>query len=248
MTSTLMSVNHQIAMTSREIAELVGSRHDKVKQSIERLTNRKDADGNPAPVIDLPPMGEYLDTLGRPAAHYVFTGEKGKRDSYVVVAQLSPGFTAKLVDRWQELEARQAPPIPQTYAAALLEAGRLAQLAERQAEQLELAAPKVAFVDKYVTADSGSKGFRQVAKLLNANEKDFRAFLSDSKIMYKLGGEWMPYQCHADAGRFEVKGGVAGNDHVYNSALFTPKGINWIAGLWAQHCLKGSDTECRSSL
>lgn len=133
------------------------------------------------------------------------------------------------------------PLIPQTYAEAL-------QLAADQAKQLELAAPKVAFVDKYVTADSGSKGFRQVAKLLNANEKEFRAFLSDSKIMYKLGGEWMPYQCHADAGRFEVKGGVADNDHVYNSALFTPKGINWIAGLWAQHCLKGSDTECRSSL
>lgn len=229
-----------VTMTSRQIAELVGSRHDKVKQSIERLANRKDADGNPAPVIDLPPMGEYLDTLGRPAAHYVFTGEKGKRDSIVVVAQLSPEFTARLVDRWQELEAKQAPAIPQTYAAALLEAGRLAQLAERQAEQLELAAPKVAFVDKYVTADSGSKGFRQVAKLLNANEKSFRKFLSDSKIMYKLGSEWMPYQCHADAGRFEVKGGVADNDHVYNSALFTPKGINWIAGLWAQHCLKNN--------
>lgn len=28
----------------------------------------------------------------------------GKRDSYVVVAQLSPEFTARLVDRWQELE------------------------------------------------------------------------------------------------------------------------------------------------
>lgn len=126
--------------------------------------------------------------------------------------------------------------VPQSFAEAL-------QLAADQAKQLELAAPKVAFVDKYVTADSGSKGFRQVAKLLNANEKDFRAFLSDSKIMYKLGGEWMPYQCHADAGRFEVKGGVADNDHVYNSALFTPKGINWVAGLWAQHCLKGSDTE-----
>ena len=61
--------------------------------------------------------------------------------------------------------------IPQTYAAALLEAGRLAQLNEQQAEQLAMAAPKVEFVDKYVTADSGSKGFRQVAKLLCANEE-----------------------------------------------------------------------------
>ncbi len=109
---------------------------------------------------------------------------------------------------------------------------------------IEQQKPAVEFVERYVAADSGSKGFRQVAKLLNANEKAFRTFLSDSKIMYKLGGEWMPYQYHADAGRFEVKGGVAENDHVYSSALFTPKGINWIAVLWAKHCLNGSNTEC----
>lgn len=132
--------------------------------------------------------------------------------------------------RRKVLEILNKPTTPQTFAEAL-------QLAADQAKQLELAAPKVEFVDRYVTANSGSKGFRQVAKLLNANEKAFRAFLSDSKIMYKLGGEWMPYRRHVDAGRFEVKGGIADNDHVYNSALFTPKGINWIAGLWAQHCL-----------
>jgi hypothetical protein len=41
--------------------------------------------------------------------HYRFTGEQGKRDSIVVVAQLSPEFTARLVDRWQELEGERRP-------------------------------------------------------------------------------------------------------------------------------------------
>lgn len=41
-------------MTSREIAELVGSRHDKVKQSIERLATDKE---NKPAVICLPPTG-----------------------------------------------------------------------------------------------------------------------------------------------------------------------------------------------
>ncbi len=98
-----------LSMTSREIAELVGSRHDKVKQSIERLSiAKRGADQAP---IDLPPMGEYLDSLGRPAAEYVFSGEKGKRDSIIVVAQICPEFTAALVDRWQELEAQIAQPV-----------------------------------------------------------------------------------------------------------------------------------------
>lgn len=98
-------------MTSREIAELVGSRHDKVKQSIERLATEKE---NKPAVICLPPLGEYLDSLGRPATEYIFSDEQGKRDSIVVVAQLSPEFTARLVDRWQELESQQAKqPTPQ---------------------------------------------------------------------------------------------------------------------------------------
>lgn len=91
-------------MSSREIADLVDSRHDKVKQSIERLSARTDANGNP--VIALPPVGEYLDSLGRKASEYLVC----KRDSFVVVAQLSPEFTAALVDRWQELEGQTAQP------------------------------------------------------------------------------------------------------------------------------------------
>lgn len=130
----------------------------------------------------------------------------------------------------------QQPAIPQTYATALLEAGRLAQLAEEQAQQLALAAPKVEFVERYVEA-SGDKGFREVCKLLKVKEPEFRQFLSDRRIMYRLGGQWMPYQNHIDAGRFTVKTGVANNDHAYNTAKFTPKGIEWVAGEWAKHSL-----------
>ena len=135
------------------------------------------------------------------------------------------------------LNRSNEPSVPKTYAEALIEAGRLAQINEQQAEQLAIAAPKADFVDHYVTADTGSKGFRQVAKLLCANEVTLRKFLTDEKIMYRLGGEWMPYQNHIDAGRFEVKTGVAG-EHAFNQAKFTAKGINWIAGLWGQNALK----------
>ena len=102
------NANHDFVarMSSREIADLVGSRHDKVKQSIERLATAKGPE-KPA-VIDLPPLGEYLDSLGRKATEYLVN----KRDSFVVVAQLSPEFTAALVDRWQQLEAQAAKPVP----------------------------------------------------------------------------------------------------------------------------------------
>lgn len=122
--TTFNTTNATLTMSSREIAELLDCRHDKVKQSIERLAKRG--------VIGLPPLGEYLDTLGRKATEYRI----GKRDSYVIVAQLSPEFTAKLVDRWQELEEQVAakPKLPTTFAEAL----RLAAELEEQKETLRL--------------------------------------------------------------------------------------------------------------
>lgn len=231
-----LSGANNATMTSQQIAELVGSRHDSVKRTIERLGTQRNVNENP--VIQLPPLVEVKNHLGQTVLEYVFSGEQGERDSYVVVAQLSPEFTAKLVDEWKRLKNGNA--IPQTYAAALLEAGRLAQLNEQQAEQLAMAAPKVEFVDKYVTADSGSKGFRQVAKLLCANENALRTFLTEEKIMYLLGREWVAYQKHIDAGRFEIKTGVAGK-HAFNQAKFTAKGVSWIAGLWSQHVLKNKE-------
>lgn len=86
------------SMSSQDIAELVGSRHDKVEQSIERLAERG--------TIQLPPMGEVRNHLGQSVSVY----QIAKRDSFVVVAQLSPEFTAALVDRWQELEGQIAHP------------------------------------------------------------------------------------------------------------------------------------------
>ena len=143
---------------------------------------------------------------------------------------------SKGVRRWvlERLKERETPLVPQTYAQALLEAGRLAQLAEEQAQQLALAAPKVAFVDKYVQA-TGLFTFREVAKLLKANEARFREFLIDSKVMYYLGKKLTAYKNHEDAGRFAVKTDTAKNGHDYRQTFFTPKGVHWVAGQWAKH-------------
>lgn len=93
-----------VSMTSLEIAALVESRHDKVKQSIERLADRG--------AIQLPPLGKVENkqslSPNNKVEIYTFTGDQGKRDSIIVVAQLSPEFTARLVDRWQELESKVA--------------------------------------------------------------------------------------------------------------------------------------------
>jgi len=215
-----------LTMSSEEIAALVESRHDNVKTSIERLGARG--------VIQLPALQEVRNHLGQTVSVYQLC----KRDSYVVVAQLSPEFTARLVDRWQELEAQAAPALPDfSNPVAAARAWADAKESElRTAEALALAAPKAEFVDCFVAAETGAMGFRQVCKLLRANEERFRAFLLDNKVMYHLGGRLTPMAHHMDAGRFVVKAGHAQHsDHAYTQAKFTSKGVTWIAGLWGQH-------------
>ncbi|QGT80412.1 Rha family transcriptional regulator [Pseudomonas coronafaciens] len=110
-------------MSSQEIADLVGSRHDKVKQSIERLVERG--------TISQPPMGD-----GPRSANGVVVQEYHvcKRDSFIVVAQLSPEFTAALVDRWQELEEKAARPMTQAEITAA-NANHLVEMERQQREQ-----------------------------------------------------------------------------------------------------------------
>lgn len=112
-----------LTMSSQEIADLVGSRHDSVKRTIERLAERKTI--SQPPLVDGPRSGN-----GVVVQEFLVN----KRDSFVVVAQLSPEFTAALVDRWQKLEEQAASPtLPGNYIEALEHL-----LASKRSEQLAL--------------------------------------------------------------------------------------------------------------
>lgn len=120
-------MNASLTMTSKEIATLVEKRHYNVKRTIDTLVKNG--------VILKPQIGfsEEISNLGLPIQRevYVFNYER-KRDTFIVVAQLSPEFTARLVDRWQELEAQQTKPM--TLAElALVNAQALVALEKEQA-------------------------------------------------------------------------------------------------------------------
>ncbi|MDU1059747.1 MAG: phage antirepressor KilAC domain-containing protein [Leclercia adecarboxylata] len=220
-------VNGAVTMSSREIAELVQSKHSDVKRSAERLV---------AGGVLTAPLAQFdFEHNGNVYQEYRFN----KRDSLVVVARLSPEFTAAVVDRWQELEEERNISVPRSLPEALRLAADLAEQKEQLTIQLAAAAPKVEFVDRYCSA-SGSLSFRQVAKLLKAKETEFRLFLIENDIMYRLGGALTPRHQHIDAGRFEVKTGTSTtSNHAFSQARFTAKGVRWIGGLWAEHIAKG---------
>ena len=80
--------NDTQTMNSLQIAELVQSRHDSVKRTIERLVEQE--------IIACPPMVDVQENKGNSRNYttqaYFFSGEQGKLDSITVAAQLCPPF------------------------------------------------------------------------------------------------------------------------------------------------------------
>ncbi|MDR3027236.1 MAG: phage antirepressor KilAC domain-containing protein [Acinetobacter sp.] len=222
------------SMTSLEISELVEKRHDNVKRTIETLVNHG--------VITSPQI-EEKPTAGRPSVFFVFTGEQGKRDSIIVVAQLCPEFTARLVDRWQELEAQVVQPI-----FDISNPYHLLQAIETQAKQnieltqkVEKLEPKAQALDVLSQNKNGYLCLTDVAKHLHIKRSDLTNFMANLKLIYRRAtssitrkGKWAAYER-------AIKNGWLFHDYVAGEkpdgtdyapqVLVTPKGLAYIAEL-----------------
>jgi phage antirepressor YoqD-like protein len=210
----LATIGQQPTMSSREIAELLEKQHSNIKISAERLTEKG--------VIGTLALQEFTHN-GNTYTEYLLN----KRDSLILVAQNSPEFTARIVDRWQELEAQQMAAVPQTFAAALRLAAEQAEKIEQQQLLIAQQQPAVAFVGRYVEAES-NKGIREVAKVLGVKERMFVAYCIDNDILFREHGNLQPFAKWIDAGHFVVKTGEK-SGFAFVQTRFTPKGIAWIA-------------------
>lgn len=194
-------------MSSREIAKMTDKQHSKVMRTIEDLLDKG--------VAKMATLTPYVNEQnGQSYNEY----RLDKRDSLVLVARLSPEFTAAIVDRWQELESNQAPVIPQTLSEAL-------QLAADQAKQLELAAPKVEFHDTVVNS-TNTFSTRDAAKKINQRPIKFGEWLKSNGYMCLNGRAAQQY---IDQGLFVTHTGVSDSKHSYTQTRMTGKGCAYFA-------------------
>lgn len=204
-------------MTSREIAELTGKRHDNVMRTCRELK-----------ALDVTPQIEECMFIHSGNSYPEF--RLNKRDSLVLTARLSPEFTGVVVDRWMTLEAGPAAAtfqIPTTLAGALQLAANQAKLIEEQSAALEAAQPALQMVNRYIEAKS-SKCLSDVAKILQQKPQAFIKRLADDGLIFKRSGSWGPFQQHIDNGRFAVKTGES-SGHAYHQTRVEPAGIEWLA-------------------
>jgi len=108
---SLINATPSQTITSKQIAVVVEKRHDNVKRTIENLANQG--------VISYPQVEDGIKAANGVVERLYLVSE---RDSYIVVAQLCPEYTAKLVDYWMATKNQVVQPValPITYKEALL--------------------------------------------------------------------------------------------------------------------------------
>lgn len=167
--------NKQITMSSVELVSYINSerkegeselRHDHFMDKVVKVVGEVRA-----PIF----RGTYLDVQNKERPCYKLP----KREACLMAMSYSYDLQAKVFDKMTELEAQQAPQIPKTYAAALLEAGRLAEIVEQQTLQIE-----------------------HQAHLLDSSSK--WATVKRMEAQYKLKFNWRELKTYSDRNGYET--------------------------------------------
>ena len=208
-------------MSSREIAELTGKRHDNVLQLIRKL----EADQILTPEFQETPFnGRSL-----PVANL------NKRDSMILVARLSPEFTAAVVDRWQELEAKQIETPEQLMARALISAQSV--IAAKDA-QIEAAQPAIR-LESAISNDDSTLSMTEAGKKLQVKPRMFINWLVDKKY---IDYSKMPYQRWINQGLLVIST-VEKNGKPRSSTRVTGKGFAYFGGKLSELKFKNQQHE-----
>lgn len=213
-------------MSSKQIADVVGKRHDNVKRTIETLAKQG--------VISQPQIEDGIKSANGIIEKLYMVNE---RDSYVVVAQLCPEFTAKLVDYWQATKNQQpVVALPATYLdalKALVQTEEEKQLAITQVAQLETKVeelqPKANALDSLANA-TGLKTIQQTAKVLGVQpEKFLRPWMLENGWLHTAAdGQYHAYAERIRAGHLKEKDRLithkSGTQEIRVTVYVTPKG------------------------
>ncbi|WP_082504711.1 Rha family transcriptional regulator [Methylobacterium sp. Leaf111] len=129
----LTPIPNGLTMSSLEIAERTGKRHDHVMRDIRTMLKGLGITG---PSFG----GSYRDSTGRSLPCFNLP----KRETLILVSGYSVTMRAEIIDRWQELEAQQAPRIP-THVEAL----RLARPQALRVNEGKPSGPPVIFFNQW---------------------------------------------------------------------------------------------------
>jgi len=224
--NALVNATPNQTMSSREIAQLTGKEHKNVTVVIESLIDDQ--------ILTAEIQRSTFEHRGNSYKCFLLN----KRDSLVTVARLSPEFTAAVVDRWQELEAKQAPREPNRIELAQWVIEAETKLAQAN-EQLAIAAPKAVAFDR-IADTTNLFTIREAAKTLKTKERDLVALLLNRGWAYRDTRSVMqPYaekiaRGYVTSVMTKPITGTDGQERVFSQLRITAKGVTRLSEILAK--------------
>lgn len=185
-------MNNDIKMTSLDIANLTGKRHDHVMRDIR---NEIKALGNE---LGQPIFGEssYINSQNKEQPCYSF----GKDGAMQLALKYDAKTRYKVIKKIEELESKQPEiKLPTNYKEALIqlvtqveENERLEthnKMLEQRVSEYE---PKVTYLDEILKSNS-TVAVSQIAEDYGMTGQEMNKLLNKFGIQYKMGGQWLLY-------------------------------------------------------
>lgn len=217
-------------MSTREIAQLTGKSHDNVLRDARRLVAEGVLKSEETPYTHSQNGQSYPEFL------------LGQRDTLVLVSGYNAQLRAKIIDRWQELEARVLAQvkIPKTFAEALRLAADQAERNHELQQVIQKQAPKVAAIQRLAAA-CGAICITDAAKQLQVAPSKLFDWLEQNRWIFRRKGSkrWIAYQPRITSGLMKHKVTAlrpdpeTGIERAAFDPLVTPKGLARLAELKA---------------
>ena len=218
MTDKLITVTK---MTSMEIAEITGKRHDHVLRDIQDEISKLEAAG-----ISTEPKFGVRERVGLTGIIMYF--ELTQEGVLQLAARYDAVVRAKLIEK----VTRQQTMTPQLLiAAALIEAQKML---DQKDEQIQIMAPKASSFDTFMSA-VGNLSIEETAKTLNipkVGRNKLFEILVFKDIITKNGNSYRAKQAYVNAGYFVHKQVPIKKGDVTErrtQVFVTPKGLDWLS-------------------
>lgn len=171
-------------MSSLQIAEITGKPHNDILKDIRRILDEAEIDAGKFSHV-------YKGGNGQERPCYILP----RRECDLVVSGYSVKYRLAIIDRWRELEAKQASPQAMLSDPTALRSILLASV-EREIKLLEENAelkPKAAGLDR-IADTKETYCITDAAKSLNVPPKRLFEYLESNKWIYRRHGEWIAMQ------------------------------------------------------
>jgi len=231
---TVFNHDGRLVIDSREVAAMVGKRHDNLLRDIQGYVEILVSSNLRAQEFFI--YHAYIDTQGKERPCFLLTRKGCEMVANKMTGEKGVLFTAAYVTKFEEMERQLNQPqfkIPQTYPEALRALADEVEKREAVEAEKQKLLPKAESYDSLMSTD-GLFSMSNTAKILNyqgAGPQNIFKVLAVEDIFFKRGDRYSVYQEYIRRGYFQEKATTYRHGdriEAYKQIFATPKGLDWL--------------------